>query len=134
MPRKPTTPAGPLIAAVYAMLPSPSVGYSVDQQDEWLTMMRQALCVTYGGEQSQSTVAPSTPAAKPAPPLAPVFPFMVNPQGYAISAKGKRIMPAEVNGAVLYDMRGEADIGAIIWADDSTGVIGFAGEISAVMQ
>jgi len=137
MPRTRTRPepAGPLIAAVYAMLPAPDAPYGADKQEEWLTMMRQALRVTYGGGPLVPAAGP-TVAAPAAPPEAvveaplqapaqprkkkPAFPFFVDRQSYARRGNGDRVLPADVTD-ILSDLRGEADLDAIVWADDSQG-------------
>lgn len=77
-----------------------------------------------------STAAAPKPAAAapppPAPKAKPVYPFIIDEQGYARKGKGdkRRITPDEVTDA-LYDLRGlEGDMATIRWADDSTGLNG----------
>jgi hypothetical protein len=102
-------------------------------------MMAMAFDVAYGavGEiQYGGPVAPPTrepgamgEVAMSRPQASPPE-FRINCLGYALGPAGDRIMPKDVVGR-LYDERGETgDLGAIIWADGSTGVLGLTLDIS----
>lgn len=116
----------PLIAALFAKLPTPGTNWPEERQQAWLKMMAMGLSVVYGGSLAEPdapvTATPPTNATtpKPAPPKIK-YQFMVDEQGFAVRANGKRIMPSDISD-VLYDLRGEeGDLRAIIWADESTG-------------
>ena len=62
----------------------------------------------------------------PAPPKPAMrFPFIVDKDGYVRQGMtNRRVMPSDVTD-MIGDLRGmDADISAIIWADDSTGING----------
>jgi hypothetical protein len=57
------------------------------------------------------------------------YPFFIDAEGYAKNKAGDRILAADVTD-ILYDLRGmDGDAAAIIWADDSTGLLN-AGDIA----
>jgi hypothetical protein len=127
----------PLIAALIEKLPKDAKEWAVDKQIAWLRLMAMAFGTIYGGDAAAqifdgkaAAPAPSTPAPEPEPaePFKPSEPFMdfhIDEEGYARRTKdGSRVMPADVTDTII-DLRGEhGDLGGIIWADDSTGVLG----------
>jgi hypothetical protein len=56
-------------------------------------------------------------------PAAPDHAFYIDRENYARMSGGERINAVEIDGQLM-DLRGEGDLGAIIWADGSTGVLG----------
>lgn len=139
----------PLIAALIAKLPKANTAWPVDQQVAWLRMTAMAFGVVYGGKAvdeipafspratdlaiteatisgallQPTTIDPKNNKSLPA--------FFIDAQGIAQNANGERINPKDVGGNVIVDLRGEAgDLGAIQWADGSTGVRGHQLEIT----
>ena len=68
--------------------------------------------------------APKRAAAKPKPPLPVALPdFFIDRDGIAMNAQRARIMPDQIEGGLIVDLRGESgDLGRIIWADGSKGI------------
>lgn len=129
-------PSDPLLAALIAKLPADNSDWPVERQLAWLNLMAIAFGSVYGGDAATrlglmgNTDVGAAPKASPPPkpsaegkPKPPTHPFIIDEQGYVRNAKGKRVMPADVSDAIC-DLRGEADLRDIVWADDSTGLNG----------
>lgn len=121
--------ADPLIAALIAKLPAPGQEFPSDRQKAWLQLMAMALATSYGGEAVSLEAQP--PAAPPPQPQKfskpqPVYPFIIDKEGYARNGKTMtRVMPSDIGAQTVTDLRGEmGDMRGIIWADNSTGVNG----------
>lgn len=119
----------PLIAALIAKLPAGG-DFPLEKRRAWLRMMDDALGVIYGGgpaiDQAPAPRAAKPAPAPPAPKPEPKWPFVIDTHGFVrkSNAKGKRVLPGEIDDYV-HDMRGEnGDMRTIIWADDSTGING----------
>ena len=149
----------PVLAALIAKLPPGGSDWPLDRRTAWLKMMWMAFDVVYAGAGDAPIEMPAflgggrakngaqNPGLRNAQEVddAPVITqsdrpfqpmgghaFYVDRAGRACRAGGGPIMPTELGGATLYDMRGEAgDLGAITWADGSTGVRGLQLAISA---
>ncbi|MCK9549127.1 hypothetical protein [Aquamicrobium sp.] len=125
------TKTDPLISALIAKLPPSGEGWPVDRQIAWLKMMAQAFAVVYGGNavaqlDAQEVAAPKAAPAPPPPKPEPKYPFVIDTQGYVrkSNAKGKRVLPGEIDNVVHDLSNGAVDLRSIIWADDSTGLNG----------
>lgn len=115
-----------LIAALIAELPRPNRGWPWPVKDRvaWLGMMEMAFNVAYGVPLSKEDVTFKPQPNGHAVPAEPAdHAFYIDRENYARMAGGERINAVEVDGQ-LFDLRGEGDLGAIIWADGSTGVLG----------
>lgn len=131
-----------VINALIEELPEPGTDWPAAQREAWLELMRTAFTLAYG-EAAGAPAAPRKPArpapgkpskAKPArakPAKMHIDPgFHIDLDGYARDHKGNRILPDDLNGPI-YDMRGEAgDLGAIRWADETTGIKGLQLDIT----
>lgn len=135
----------PLLSAVIAKLPPAGGAFPRENRVNWLKMVAMALGSAYG-EVGAIAIDPAAPAPRrddhgapipmmpsaPAPPNScPRYTFFIDQEGKARRMNGDRINPNQLNGEVLYDLRGEGDLGAIIWADDTRGVVGLQIAISA---
>lgn len=149
----------PLLAALIDKLPKPGA-WTAEGRTAWLKMVAMAFDVVYGpvdGVEIPEFLSERRPAplriaaaielpANGLPPNATVWTdekiaeargkvgpaFYIDDRGFARKAGGERVLASDVSGAVLYDQRGEqADLGAIVWADDTRGVTGLQLEISA---
>jgi hypothetical protein len=118
----------PLLAALIARLPRSNRQWPTKDRAAWLGMMEMAFDVVYGGERGGSMtdipviIHPKANGAEPVKP-ADEPAFYIDREGYARMAGGERIDAHQVDG-LLFDMRGEGDLGAIVWADGSKGVLG----------
>lgn len=147
----------PLVGAVINKLPPAGGAFAREQRVNWLKLMSAALGSAYGevGAIAIDHAAPvmmgnATPTAQaassdagacvvgsaPVPDKAEITKrmqrFYIDADGRARRAGGAAILPAELNGDVLYDLRGETgDLAAIIWADGVMGTRGLQLEISA---
>jgi hypothetical protein len=133
----PRAKSDPLIAALIAMLPPAGTDWPVDRQLAWLKLMAHALGAKYGGEvmfggEAGGSMAKATQPGNVEPFRSrPAHQFVVDADGFARNEAGERILPDEVE-SYLYDTRGDdADMSAIVWADDSTGITGLDLTISA---
>lgn len=139
----------PLLSALVAKLPASDAEWPVERQLAWLNLMAMAFGVTYGGdaaarigiksssaegkvaehmERLPTTVLIPVSAPKPKPVM---HKFIIDMDGNVCTAKGKPVLPGEVND-VICDLRGpDGDIRAIAWADGSTGVQGWDLTITA---
>lgn len=157
MPREPKQARprlDPLLAALIEKLPAGGEEWPATERRAWLQMMGMAFDVVYGicdrvlvvgasGSMAVEATYEATgdgsmrltsvkPAEQPRPGNAP-YQFYIDLAGYVMKGDGSRCMPDEAKGWTIYDVRGEADLNAIIWADDSRGVPrGMQLEISAV--
>jgi hypothetical protein len=120
----------PLIEAVIAKLPRSITKFPAKDRVAWLGMMEMALDVVYGGStgggMTDSVVVHPRPIGhtEDGRPMVPLgHAFYIDREGYARMAGGERIDAHQVGG-LLFDMRGEGDLGAIVWADGSKGVLG----------
>lgn len=144
----------PLVGAIINKLPANGATFDRAARVNWLKMMAMALGSAYGevgaiaidpAAPQQAFGAPSfralsdpfagnvlcaTVTAAP-PDTRPRYAFFIDKDGFAKAMNGDRINPNQLNGEVLYDLRGEGDLGAIIWADDTRGVVGLQIAISA---
>jgi hypothetical protein len=129
---KPNFTIDPLLAEIVAKLPSPDSTWPAESRSAWLRMMAMAFDVAYGpvGESAiprESMIARGPDVMIGAPILQR---YIIDRSGFARDPHGDRIMPRDVIGR-LYDERGEdGDLGAIIWADESRGVLGLTLDIS----
>lgn len=135
----PRSKQDPLIGALIAKLPKLGEEWPVDQQIGWLRLMAMAFGNVYGGEaamiltnwkESRDPVAAAVTTALTAmptrvSPLKPTHRFVIDEQGYAKNAQGKRVMPKDCGAVPIFDMRGQdGDMRTIVWADDSKGLNG----------
>lgn len=132
-----------VVNALIEELPAPGTEWPAAQREAWLDLMRTAFTLAYGEAPGSAPAAARKPArsapakaakAKPAkakPAKVHVDPgFHIDLEGYARDHKGSRILPDDLNGPI-YDMRGEAgDLGAIRWADETTGIKGLQLDIT----
>jgi len=133
---KASSPAlDPLLASIIAKLPAASTAWPAERRQAWLKMIAMAFDVVYGPEGDIAIGAGEEPTAAnfaPDPRAATETRCFIDRDGYARGPTGERIRPNQVTGR-LYDQRGEdGDLGAIIWADGSTGVLGMQLDISPV--
>ena len=137
----------PLLAALIAKLPPAGSLWSTKRRVAWLNMVWMALDVAYENDAGETLelpafLAPAAPAAapqsegpamtqpgKPVPTSGALRDFVIDREGYARRGNGERVMPGHVND-IMFDLRGEADLGSIIWADDSRGVRGLQIDVS----
>lgn len=137
----------PVLSALIAKLPASGAAWSVEQRTAWFEMMWLACASVYGGPAvdapmftkrgayTETHTLPEGPhsleVSRPAG-AKPVPPFFIDEKGYARrGVDAERINPQDVSGNVIVDLRGEAgDLGAIQWADGSTGVRGHQLEIT----
>jgi hypothetical protein len=122
----PSTPKlDPLLAALIEKLPAGGSEWSTEDRQSWISMMEMAFNVVYRREADYVAIDPRIAEMmnKPFPPKPADHAFYIDRENYARKAGGERIHAFEVDGTV-YDQRGEGDLGAIIWADGSTGVLG----------
>lgn len=131
----PRSKKNPLIQALIAELPDANTDWPVEKQLSWLNMMTMALGIVYGGDAAKridDNAKPVELASAPAPQPAQTtrkkaafdYPFVIDKSGYVLNAKGNRVLSTDVTSAI-YDLRGQdGDIGTIIWADGTTGLIG----------
>lgn len=128
-------PSDPLLSALVAKLPDSDAEWPVERQLAWLNLMAMAFGVTYGGDaaarigiKSSGIEAKPVEQTKPSPaPLPPpvVHKFIIDMDGRACTARGKPVMPSEIND-VICDLRGpDGDVRTISWADGSTGIQGW---------
>lgn len=123
----------PLLAALIAKLPLPGAIWPAKDRAAWLGMVEMAFDVVYGGHPamgdeplfggSRGGGSGHHVNLKPNLTRVPDHAFYIDRENYARMAGGERINAVEVDGP-LFDLRGEGDLGAIIWADGSTGVLG----------
>lgn len=121
--------------ALIGELPEPGSDWPVEKQMAWLDLMGRAFGIVYGGDVAQQLAAkpidttPTTLPAKfsavkkPAKSKA-LQPYIIDENGHVMRANGERVLPGDVAGKVVQDMRGMGDNGPVIWADDSTGLNG----------
>lgn len=141
---KPKPTFDPLIAAMIAKLPPGGEPFPVEERLRWLSGMAMAFDIVHGAQAPVSIgsplpgaiwqpPAPAKPALLALVPKAPDHKFYIDRSGYARNQKGEQIMPHDVTAdEVLYDWRGETgDLGAIVWADGTQGVLGLQLEIAA---
>ncbi len=148
----------PLLSAVIAKLPAAGGEFPRESRVNWLKTLAMALGMAYG-EVGAIAIDPAAPVPVPAmlpaalpydvaaggggagginwikePDKSPRYAFFVDKDGMARGMKGNRINANQLNGDVLYDLRGEAgDLAAITWADDTRGIPrGMQIDISAV--
>ena len=115
-----------LIVDLIAELPRPGPGvvWPVAGRAAWLELMERIFDVVYGGHPTMDDMPPNRRANGHAIPAKPEdHAFYIDREGFARMAGGERINATEVDGT-LFDQRGEGDLGAIVWADGSKGVIG----------
>lgn len=144
-----TTATDPLLAALIAKLPPGGSLWPVKKRVAWLHMLWMSLDVVYEADAGEtielpaflgpaaaasapSSIPPSESAAmtQPAKPVpTSLFAFVIDREGYARRANGDRVMPGHVTD-IIHDLRGEADLGSIIWADDSAGVRGLTLDVT----
>jgi hypothetical protein len=150
-----TTKRNPLIAALLEQLPADGT-WPRGARVNWLRMMVMAMNQAYGEATeividpveresirivnalhtiSQQLTSPAgvdvapTRKALPAPPH-----IYIDHDGFVRQSPGDLQVTKEAIGAldVIYDYRGETgDLGSIIWADGSRGVVGVRADISA---
>lgn len=149
----------PLVAAVIARLPAQGQPFTRESRVSWLKMMALTFENVYGpvptiavdhavpmqlehvsGGQPDGHQVVSLDAMREVAAPAPGEGFkklqrytvFIDQDGLAKHVNGERIMPSQVGGEVLYDLRGElGDLSAITWADGSMGTRGLQLEISA---
>lgn len=124
-------PRDALLTALIDMLPPAGTEWPHAERRNWIKMLERAFAVVYRGEP----VKPNPVVAKPAKPrkAKAEYPFYIDRSNYARRAGGAQIMPHDVpSDHAIYDLRGEGDLGAIVWADGSQGVTGLTVDISAV--
>lgn len=82
--------------------------------------------------KAKAEAAPSKPALSIVPKTKPPR-FFIDVHGFARKdPSGDQILPHEIGGDTLFDDRGEfGDLGSIVWADGSQGVMGLQIDISA---
>jgi hypothetical protein len=138
----------PLLNALIDKLPPPGV-WPANERSAWLKMMAMAFDVVYGAAEggveitrngkagliagmSEDEMERHAESTKPAdPPFSSVVrTFFIDREGFARGPGGVRIVASQVDGR-LYDLRGEGDLGSIVWADGSTGVLGKQLDIAA---
>jgi hypothetical protein len=140
-----------LLAALVRKLPETGKPFPGEARDAWLKMAAMAFEVAYGPTDQVLTFPPRSsgphseqpaigkPAdvalepAKPAPAKPPLPRFLIDTDGTARLNSGERILPSEIIGPI-YDLRGElGDLGSILWADGSRGVLGLHLDISTAV-
>ena len=118
MPRKPRTQRDPLLEAVIAKLPARDAGFPAVEREAWLRLLVNALDVAYGVAGGEMAALRSgAPQPKDA---ASVYPFYVDPEGFARGHGGREIFASEIPaGGTLWDLRPEdnRELATIIWAD-----------------
>lgn len=132
----------PVLAALIARLPPSGSVWPTKKRAAWMQMVWLSFDLVYEGDgeaidlpsflQAAAAPAPAVAVTKDPEPKKPApspFAFFIDLQGFARRGDGTRLMPADVGG-ILYDQRGEGDLGSIIWADDSAGVRGYQLDIS----
>jgi len=137
-------PRDTLVAALIWKLPRAGESFDAAARSKWLEMMAMAFDVAYGpadaaGEGDLAQIRRLASAGAPLIAAAPKKPlprpprFYVDRDGYARKEPGNvQIMPHDLNGDTLFDDRGEhGDLGAIVWADGTQGVLGLTVDISA---
>lgn len=133
-------PVDPVLSALIAKLPPGGTAWPLRKRVAWMQMLWLSFDLVYEAEPGEAVELPSflqaapssaPAAAAPEAPKAPPAPyaFFIDREGYARRADGERIMPEQVGG-VLYDLRGEGDLGSIVWANGSAGVGGLQIDIS----
>lgn len=135
--------ADPVLAALIAKLPPGGSVWPMKKRSAWLELMWRTFELVYEFDGEAIELPPFLSAAAamvaattseghamPQAPVKAVRPFIIDREGFARRANGDRIMPGHVTD-VLYDERGEGDLGAITWADNSRGVRGLTLEITA---
>jgi hypothetical protein len=116
----------PLLQAVIARLPPSNTAWPIAARAAWLELVERAFDMVYPAEPLNGGSRGGGSGVKPnghAVPAAPDHAFYIDRENYARMSGGERINAIEVDGS-LFDLRGEGDLGAIIWADGSTGVLG----------
>jgi hypothetical protein len=137
------TETDPLLAALIAKLPAGGSLWPAKKRVAWLELMTRAFDVVYEGDGDTVELPPfierpvaAAPAATPAPaaPVSralPVYPFYIDHDGRALRGDGAPVMPGQVLDQI-FDLRGESgDLGSIVWADGSRGVLGITLDIVA---
>lgn len=136
-------PTDPVLSALIAKLPPGGSVWPLKKRVAWMQMLWLSFDLVYEAEAGEAVDLPSFLQAGSSAPAAPIaaaaaeppkakpapYAFYIDREGYARRADGEQIFSSQVGG-VLYDLRGEGDLGSIIWADGSTGVRGLTIDIS----
>lgn len=148
------TRPNPMIAAVLKEIPGPESTRA--QRVAWLRMVAMSMDTIYGAADGgpielpdflgvplphNPSIALPAQAAAPAPPKPAVRlveppRFFIDRDGFARQAPSMEpITAGQLGGDTIFDDRGEfGDLGSIVWADGSRGVLGLQISISATPE